>query len=61
MTANMVCTLFKYVNRGECESYMEESQKETGFSLVSKTREEDSHMKATDGRVKFQYIFLNWE
>lgn len=51
---------FKYVNRGECESYMEESQKETGFSLVSKTREEDSHMKATAGRVKFQYIFFNW-
>lgn len=50
---------FKYVNRGECESYMEESQKETGFSRF-KNQKEDSHMKATAGRVKFQYIFFNW-
>ena len=39
---------------------MEESQKETDFSLVSKTREEDSHMRATADRVKFQFSFFNW-
>lgn len=37
---------------------MKKSQKETGFYLVSKTREEDSHMRATVCRVKFPFFFL---